>query len=124
VDDVLDLILATADRFVLYKIKKPTPETLKMTEVLISSIEILGKAVFSLKDRKHSRRTLDYCVEVNRLENEGDMLHKGAIGELFADGKDAVEIIKWRDIYEHLESAIDKCEDVADTVEGIVVKNA
>ncbi len=123
-DDVLDFILATADRLLLYKIKKPTPETIKLTEVLISAIEVLGKAIYSLKDRKHSRRTLDYCVEANRLENEGDMIHKSAIAELFSDGKDAVEIIKWRDIYEHLESAIDKCEDVADTVEGIVVKNA
>jgi uncharacterized protein len=124
VDDVLDYILATADRFQLYKIKKPTPETLKLTEVLISAIEILGKAVNSLKDPKRSRRTLDYCVEINRLENEGDLVHKAAIAELFSDGKDAVEIIKWNDIYDHLESAIDMCEDVADTVEGIVVKNA
>ncbi len=124
VDDVLDYILATADRLQLYKIKKPTPETLKLTEVLIAAIEILGKAVNSLKDPKRSRRTLDYCVEINRLENEGDLLHKAAIAELFSDGKDAVEIIKWNDIYDHLESAIDMCEDVADTVEGIVVKNA
>jgi len=123
-DDVLDFILATADRFQLYKIKKPTPEVIKLTEVLLSSIEIVGKAVYSLKELKRSRRTLDYCVEINRLENEGDLLHKAAIAELFADGKDAVEIIKWRDIYDHLESAIDKCEDIADTVEGIVVKNA
>jgi hypothetical protein len=123
-DDVLDFILATADRFQLYKIKKPTPETMKLTEVLLSSIEIVGKAVYSLKDLKRTRRTLDYCVELNRLENEGDMVHKAAIGELFVDGKDAVEIIKWRDIYDHLESAIDKCEDLADTIEGIVVKNA
>jgi uncharacterized protein len=124
VDDVLDFILATADRFVLYNIKKPTPEAKKLTDVLISSIEIVGKTIYSLKDQSHSRRTLDYCVEINRLENEGDMVHKAAIGELFSDGKDAIEIIKWRDIYDHLESAIDKCEDVADTVEGIVVKNA
>jgi len=124
VDDVLDFILATADRFMLYKINKPTPEAQKLTDVLVSSIEILGKAIYSLKDKKHSRRTLDYCVEINRLENEGDMIHKAAIGELFSDHKDAVDIIKWRDIYDHLESAIDMCEDVADTVEGIVVKNA
>ena len=123
-DDILDYILATADRLQLYNIKKPTPLTLKLADVLISAIEVLGKAVNSLKDLKRSRRTMDYCVEVNRLENEGDMLHKSAIGELFSDGKDAVEIIKWRDIYDHLESAIDMCEDVADTVEGIVVKNA
>jgi uncharacterized protein len=124
VDDVLDLILATADRLQLYKIVKPTPESKKLADVLIESIEVLGKAVYSLKELKKSRRTLDYCVELNRLENEGDMIHKAAIAELFSDGKDAVEIIKWNDIYDHLESAIDKCEDVADTIEGIVVKNA
>jgi uncharacterized protein len=124
VDDVLDFILATADRFSLYKITKPTPHVIKLAEILISSIEIMGKAVNSLKDAKHSRRTLDYCVELNRLENEGDMVHKSAIAELFGNGCDAIEIIKWRDIYNHLEGAIDKCEDVADTIEGIVVKNA
>ncbi|MFH1710370.1 MAG: DUF47 domain-containing protein [bacterium] len=124
VDDVLDYILSTADRLLLYNVKKPTPLTLKLTDILISAIETLGKAVNSLKDSKRSRRTLDYCVEINRLENEGDLLHKSAIGELFSDGKDAIEIIKWRDIYDHIESAIDTCEDIADTVEGIVVKNA
>jgi len=124
VDDVLDLILATADRFQLYKIKAPSPESIRLTEVLITAIEEMGRAINSLKDHKHSRRTLDYCVEINRLENEGDNIHKAAIADLFSDHRDAVDIIKWRDIYDHLESAIDKCEDVADTVEGIVVKNA
>ena len=124
VDDVMDFILATADRFLLYKIKKPTELVMRLTDVLLISIEEMGKAVGSLKDLKRPRRILDYCVEINRLENEGDMIHKSAIGELFSDGKDAIEIIKWRDIYDHLESAIDMCEDVADTVEGIVVKNA
>ncbi len=124
VDDVLDFILATADRFALYKVANPTPQAIKLAEILISAIEIMGKAINSLRDPKHTRRTLDYCVELNRLENEGDLVHKSAIAELFSDGKDAVEILKWRDIYNHLEGAIDKCEDVADTIEGIVVKNA
>jgi len=123
-DDVLDYIMATADRLLLYKIKAPTPETLKLADILIIAIEQLGKAISSLKDLKRTRRILDYCVEINRLENEGDTLHKSVIAELFSDGKDAVEIIKWQDIYDHLETAIDKCEDVADTIEGIVVKNA
>jgi uncharacterized protein len=124
VDDVLDLILATADRFQLYKIKTPSQESIKLTDVLLTAIEEMGRAINSLKDHKHSRRTLDYCVEINRLENEGDSIHKAAIADLFSDHRDAIDIIKWRDIYDHLESAIDKCEDVADTVEGIVVKNA
>jgi predicted phosphate transport protein (TIGR00153 family) len=124
IDDVLDLILGTADRMSLYKIKSPTPETIKMADILITGIEEMGKAIRCLKDLKHSRRTLDYCIEINRLENDGDMIHKAVIADLFSDGKDAVEIIKWRDIYNHLESAIDKCEDVADAIESIVVKNA
>ena len=124
VDDVMDFILATADRLMLYKIKHPTPESIKLTDVLITAIEAMGKAVNSLKDSKRTRRTLDYCVEINRLENEGDNLHKAVIADLFSDHKDVLEIIKWRDIYDHLESAIDMCEDVADTIEGIVVKNA
>ena len=108
----------------LYKIKKPTPETFKLTEILLTAIEEVGKAIGSLKDLKRPRRILDYCVEINRLENEGDILHKSAVADLFSNGENAVDIIKWRDIYDHLETAIDKCEDVADTVEGIVVKNA
>jgi predicted phosphate transport protein (TIGR00153 family) len=124
VDDILDYILATADRLLLYKVKAPTAEAKKMTDVLLTAIEIVGKAIASLKDLKRPRRTLDYCVEINRLENEGDTLHKTVVADLFSNGRDAVEIIKWLDIYEHLETAIDKCEDVADAIESIVVKNA
>jgi len=124
IDDVLDYILGTADRMFLYKVKSPTPEVAKMVDILITAIEEMTKAIHSLKDLKRSRRTLDYCIEVNRLENEGDSIHRAVIADLFSDGKDPVEIIKWRDIYNHIENAIDKCEDVADTIESIVVKNA
>jgi predicted phosphate transport protein (TIGR00153 family) len=124
IDDVLDFILGIADRMVLYSIKSPTPQALKMVEVLIAAIEQMEKAICSLKNIKNSRRILDYCIEINRLENEGDSIHRSVIADLFSDGKDAVEIIKWRDIYNYLENAIDKCEDVADAMESIVVKNA
>ena len=124
IDDVLDYVLGTADRMLLYKVKVPTPQATKMVDILITAIEEMGKAIHSLKDLKRSRRTLDYCIEINRLENEGDSIHRSVIADLFSDGKDPVEIIKWRDIYNHLENAIDKCEDVADAIESIVVKNA
>lgn len=123
-DDVLDYILGTADRLLLYKVNQPTLEARKMGDILLTSIEVLGKAISSLKDLKRPRRILDYCVEVNRLENEGDTVHKSVIADLFSNGKSAVEIIKWLELYLNIETAIDKCEDVADTIESIVVKNA
>lgn len=123
-DDVLDYILGTADRMLLYKVDQPTPEARKMADILLTSIEVIGKAVSSLKDLKRPRRTLDYCVEINRLENEGDTIHKSVIAALFSDNKNAIEIIKWLELYANIETAIDKCEDVADTMESIVVKNA
>ncbi len=124
IDDVLDFILGVADRMMLYRVKSPTPQSLRMVEVLIASIEQMEKAISSLKNIKNSRRILDYCIEINRLENEGDSIHRSVMADLFSDGKDPVEIIKWRDIYDYLENAIDKCEDVADAIESIVVKNA
>ncbi len=85
----------------------------------------MTKAVKSLRDLSHSRRTLDFCIEANRLENEGDALLKEALGELFSgENKDVLEILKWKEIYEATEFATDKCEDIANVIEGIVVKNA
>jgi uncharacterized protein Yka (UPF0111/DUF47 family) len=67
---------------------------------------------------------LETCVEINRLENMADRVYRAAIGELFDDTGDIAKIIKWREIYEHMESATDRCEDVADVLEGVALKNA
>ena len=95
-----------------------------MAEVVVKCTEAVGKAVKSLRDLSHSRRTLDFCIEANRLENEGDALLKEALGALFADPKDVLDLMKWKEIYEATEFATDKCEDIANVIEGIVVKNA
>ena len=124
IDDVLDLIDETAGLMRLYHIQKPTPALFKQTEILIKAVEELGKAIKSLKDLKHSRRLFDYCIEVNRLENEGDELLGTTIGDLFKQNLDPLEIIKLKEVYEHLEQALDKCEDIAVIIEGVVVKNA
>ena len=123
-DDIIDIIQATTDRMVLFRIPATTPALLKMVDVLVQGTEAIGKAVKSLRDLKHTRRTLDFCIEVNRLENEGDKYLKAALEELFADPKDVLEVIKWKEIYEAAEFATDKCEDVANVIEGIIVKNA
>ena len=124
IDDVIDIIQATMDRMQLYRIDKSSPILVQMVEVLTKASEAIVKAVKSLRDLKHSRRTLDFCIEINRLENEGDAILKSALGDLFSDQKDVLEIIKWKEIYEAAEYATDKCEDIANVIEGIVVKNA
>lgn len=123
-DDVVDVIQATADRMQLYRVEKTDPYLAQMAGVLVKSTEAISKAVKGLRDLSHTRRTLDYCIEINRLENEGDAILKKALGELFSDHKDVLEIMKWKEIYEQTEFATDKCEDVANTIESIVVKNA
>jgi predicted phosphate transport protein (TIGR00153 family) len=123
-DDVIDIIQATMDRMQLYRIDKTSPILVQMAEVLVKATHAIGKAIKSLRDLKHSRRTLDFCIEINRLENEGDAILKVALGELFATPKDVLETIKWKEIYEASEYATDKCEDIANVIEGIVVKNA
>jgi uncharacterized protein len=126
IDDVVDILQATTDRMQLYRIPNSTPQLIKMADVVVRCTEVIGKAVKSLRDLSHSRRTLDFCIEANRLENEGDTLLKEALGQLFADEKatNVLEILKWKEIYEATEYATDKCEDIANVIEGIVVKNA
>lgn len=124
IDDVLDLIHETADIMNLYKLSHATPAIIKQTEILRRGVEEVEKAVGSLRDTKKTRRTLDYCIEINRLENEGDDLLRATLAELFSNRQDPLEVIKLKEIYEHIEQAIDKCEDVAVIIEGIVVKHA
>jgi hypothetical protein len=123
-DDVVDLIQATTDRMQLFRIQTPSPLHAAMAEVLLHATVVIGKAVKSLRELSHSRRTLDFCIEVNRLENEGDAIFKKALGDLFANHADVLEIIKWKEILEATEHATDKCENIANIIEGIIVKNA
>ena len=123
-DDVIDIIQATMDRMQLYRIDRSSPILVQMADVLVKATNAIGKAIKSLRDLKHTRRTLDFCIEINRLENEGDTILKTALGDLFSDHKDVLDIIKWKETYENAEYATDKCEDIANIIESIVVKNA
>jgi uncharacterized protein Yka (UPF0111/DUF47 family) len=108
----------------IYKIKtvKNTyfPEFL---ENITDAVNAVKNAVLSLKDIKKPRRILEYCIEINRLENSGDSLREKAIIELFEKEKDPIEIIKWKEIYEVLETILDECEYLARTIEEVLVKN-
>lgn len=122
-DSIVDLIEASASRMALYKIKKPTEEIKAMARVLNACIAGVKKAVHGLRDLKNTRMIQEVSVEINTLENEGDVIVRTAVARLFDDEKDVYELIKWKEIYERIEEAIDICEDVANIVEGIVLKN-
>jgi predicted phosphate transport protein (TIGR00153 family) len=119
-DDVLDLIEAAADRLVLYRIKEPTSGARAFADVIVKSGDSVQAAVACL--RTSSRSYHQHCVEVNRLENEADRLLKELIAALFADVTDPIEVIKWKEIYETLEEVTDRCEDVVNVIEGIMLK--
>ncbi len=121
IDDVLDLTDATAGRLVLYRVEQIRPGVLDLAKILLHATEQVVAAVRVLEKHNH---ILDYCIEINRLENEGDQLCRSLIARLFDEEKDPVQIIKWKEIIEVLEIAIDKCEDVANVMEGVVLKSA
>jgi len=122
-DDVMDLIHGVAARMHLFRIDKTTDELNQFVDILQQSAEAVKKAVLGLHDMKKTRRVLDYCIEINRLENMGDQVQEMALGKLFTNRYDPLEVMKWKEIYEIAEAAIDKCEDVANAIESVVVKN-
>ncbi|UCF86593.1 MAG: DUF47 domain-containing protein [Nitrospiraceae bacterium] len=123
IDDILDLIWATADRVILFKIDSSTAEAIELSKILLSTTEIITKSVTGLRGKKYSY-VQEYCIEINRLENTGDSVFRSALAKLFDDVRDPILVIKWKEVYEHLEEALDKCEDVADILESIVLKHA
>jgi predicted phosphate transport protein (TIGR00153 family) len=122
-DSVLDLIEASSQRMYLYKIKKPTEEIRAMAKILNASISALKKIVHGLRDMKNIDMMQETFVKIHTLENEGDTILRVAVARLFEEEKDVFELIKWKEIYERIEEAIDICEDVSNIVEGIVLKH-
>jgi len=124
-DDMLDLIEAAASTMILYSVLQPTDCSQHVADIIVDMAERLCKAMPMLRRKKLMKQVLVECVELNRLENEADQHFREAITELFtAENPDPIYIIKWREIYEILETATDRAEDVANTLEGIVLKYA
>jgi uncharacterized protein len=123
-DDVVDIVQSVASRMQLYHVETIHDDLGQMADILLHATENVRKALSELKHPEKTRRMQDYCIEINRLENAGDRALEQAISRLFKGKPDPLEVIKWKEIYEGLEAAIDKCEDVAHTLEGILVKNA
>jgi len=120
-DDVIDAIDATAAIVRLYQIEQVRPGARELAKLVAASTEQMVLALKAL-DRRHG--VAEPAVEINRLENEADRAHQDALRRLFEEERDPVAIIKWKEILDFLEAATDRCEDVANVLEGVVVKHA
>jgi predicted phosphate transport protein (TIGR00153 family) len=124
-DDVIDFIDAAADSMLIYRIGKPSERALELADIITQAAIEVEKAMPRLRrSGAELRAVLENCVEINRLENMADKVYRSALAELFDNATDMAGIIKWREIYEQMESATDRCEDVADVLEGVALKHA
>ena len=123
-DDILDEMDTAANRMMLFKVKSVPEDAKAFGPVLVKATALLVEAFSKLHDLRKPEAVHSLCVEVHTQENEGDRLIRHALANLFDQEHDAKEIIKWKDIYQILEKGIDRCEDVADVLQTIIVKNA
>jgi predicted phosphate transport protein (TIGR00153 family) len=121
-DDVTDFIHSAADAMLLYRVSEPTQRAKELADVIVEITVEVERAVAILNKKLDQRQMLKHCVEINRLENVADRIYRSALAELFANAPDVVYIMKWREIYEHMETATDRCEDVANVLEGVAIK--
>ncbi len=123
-DDVTDFIHAASDVMLLYRVERPGKRAKELADIIVQAAEEVEMVLPQLRKRIVLSSVLKRCVEINRLENLADRVYRSAIAELFDDSADMAHIIKWREIYAHMESATDRCEDVADVLEGVAIKHA
>lgn len=123
-DDVLDLIQDTGESLVLYDIQKVTPQATQLAELVLRCSERVQSAVGLMASMADAPAILKICQEIDRLESDADKVMRGAISELFRHESDVRQVIKLKAVYESLESATDKCQDVANVIESVVLENA
>lgn len=121
IDEVLNYTDGTADRFVLFKIKEPTPYMLELAKILLSASQEIYLLMTQIRKLKKANELVERCRAIKRYEHEGDKIYRTAIAELF-ETDNAIKIIKLKEIYETLEGALDRCQEVADIVEDIALK--
>jgi predicted phosphate transport protein (TIGR00153 family) len=123
-DDIMDFVEAAADRVALYELPTMTKEVADLARCLVDSADHVLSAVSGIRDLGKPNGILQHCIEINRLENVADGILRGALARLFREEKDPIAVIKWKEIYETLETATDRCEDVANIIEGVVLENS
>lgn len=124
VDDVADYIHGSANRMLLYNVIEITPPIKELSNLILEAVTDLDKAIRELRNLKNIRAIADSCVRINSIENKADDVFDKAVGQLFDYEKDAVVVIKYKEVLFGLETATDKCEDAANVLEGILIKHA
>jgi len=122
IDDVVDLINASANRLTFFGIEKPMTHAVNMAKQIVRGCEKLAEAVHGMRSAKNYEQVMRDCIAVHEVENAGDDILHYALAELFATQKDAIQVIKWKDIYETMEAVTDRLEDVANVMQGVIVK--
>ena len=122
IDDLVDIVHALSKRMVLFHIQEIKPSLKEMTAILEKAASTLVNAIKKIRDLENSQELFDDCIQIHTFENQGDRAYEMALAQLFQDSPDPLEVIKWKDIYDFIEQAIDKCEDISDILWGIGVK--
>src|SRR5439155_15348813 len=120
-DDVLDSVEAIGHRMVIFKVPAVTPQAMQLAVILTHAARQIEQAAANLKDFKN---LMSFTIEINRLENEADGISREAVADLFSGRHDVMDVMRWKELYGRLENAADQCEDVANTIESIVIKNS
>lgn len=122
-DDIMDLSEGVATRLFLYGIKKPTPALISLSAALVKQAEELEACIIAFSDRKNYPKINERCIKINSLENRADEIYRNALAKLFTQ-KDAIEIIKMKELYDTIERATDSCEHSANIIKDIVMKHS
>lgn len=123
-DNILDYIEAVADRIVLFEVRVAPPEAGELAEVLVETCKKLGAALAFLRDKGKAQEMLTLCEDVFRLESQADGIYRRALASLFAEGSEPLMVMKWREIFDSLEMAVDRCQDAGTLIQGIVLEYA
>jgi len=123
-DDVVDVIHAAADALLLYKVEQPRAEAKELSKVILAATQEIAAATSALRQKRTLAEMMPRVKEINRLENEADRIARGAMSALIEQRDDMFEFIRWKEIFDQLEEAADRCEDVADVLRTVVIKYA
>lgn len=123
-DDVIDLIHASASKIVTYNVKKVSPSAHQFSEIIVSSTKVVVQTLPKLRHRRTFTQVHKSIIEINKLENEADDLLRKSLAELFKNPKNPIDVIRWRDIYEIMEDATDKTEEIAHVLQNLITKYA
>ncbi len=124
IDDITDHIEDVANRFDMFNITEVRPEAIQMSEMIERATRVLHDALVEFKALKRSKHVHELIKDVNTIEEEGDRLYRRIVRQLFTQPEKEIDIIKWKDIYDDMENVLDACEDVANTCEGVLMKNS